>query len=286
MKEADWKTLVFAIRRRTCILFLGPDIPVPTRVGERSSQSTVPTMLSRRLAGALRDSCQGEASEVVELGNPESLPHVAQLASHKLGPIALQEHVDAFLQGLDGKSTPFHKKLASIPFHLCITTCPDSFLTTALEQAGRKPRDGFFDFNGDAGQAVEIGKDPDHPTVYHLYGRGSKLDSLVLTEDDQLDYLINIVKKNPPLPGNLVSELNRKNTVFLFVGFGLYRWHLRVLLRVLGATQSRNTSFAFEQLPGPLSDAKRIGSMKQRYSTSWGTEFSLTSCHLRSLSRN
>lgn len=57
--------------------------------------------------------------------------------------------------------------------------------------------------------------------------------SLVLSENDLLDFLVAIVSERPPLPNSLVRALKRVGQSFLFVGFGIKQWYLRVLLKVL-----------------------------------------------------
>jgi hypothetical protein len=69
--------------------------------------------------------------------------------------------------------------------------------------------------------------------IYHLFGNAQEPGSLVLSENDLLDFLISIVSERPPLPNSLKSALKRNGQNFLFVGFGIKHWHLRILLKVL-----------------------------------------------------
>ena len=69
--------------------------------------------------------------------------------------------------------------------------------------------------------------------VYHLFGDAQEPSSLVLSENDLLDFLIAIVSDRPPLPNSLRRTLKRADQSFLFVGFGITQWYLRVLLKVL-----------------------------------------------------
>jgi hypothetical protein len=77
---------------------------------------------------------------------------------------------------------------------------------------------------------------------------------LVLTENDLLDFLVAMVSKNPPLPNNVRSELQKKGKSFLFLGFGIKHWYLRILLHVLKFNQADSRSFALEafQAQSPL----------------------------------
>jgi SIR2-like domain len=83
--------------------------------------------------------------------------------------------------------------------------------------------------------------------------------SLVLSENDLLDFLVAIVAERPPLPNSLIRALKRVGQSFLFVGFGIRHWYLRVLLKVLvRALELHRTgsAIATEPLRG-LSDSDR-----------------------------
>jgi hypothetical protein len=56
---------------------------------------------------------------------------------------------------------------------------------------------------------------------------------LVLSENDLLDFLIGVVSERPPLPNSLSRALKRSGQSFLFIGFGISQWYLRVLMKVL-----------------------------------------------------
>ena len=68
---------------------------------------------------------------------------------------------------------------------------------------------------------------------YHLFGDADEPASLILSENDLLDFLIAIVSERPPLPNSLRYALKRNGQSFLFVGFGIKQWYLRVLMKVL-----------------------------------------------------
>jgi hypothetical protein len=69
--------------------------------------------------------------------------------------------------------------------------------------------------------------------VYCLFGDADEPASLILSENDLLDFLIAIVSERSPLPNSLRNVLKRTGQSFLFVGFGIKQWYLRVLIKVL-----------------------------------------------------
>ncbi|HAO20607.1 MAG TPA: hypothetical protein DCQ37_09125, partial [Desulfobacteraceae bacterium] len=75
-------------------------------------------------------------------------------------------------------------------------------------------------------------------------------ESLVMTENDLLDFLVSVISKAPGLPASITSELNSTDKNFLFLGFGFKHWYLRILLHVLaGNSHKKSRSFALEFMP-------------------------------------
>lgn len=107
------------------------------------------------------------------------------------------------------------------------------------------------------GQRVEMAPEgtTEHPLVYHLYGTANELKSLVLTENDLLDFLVAVVSEDPPLPNNIRSTFAERQNCFLFLGFGFRHWYLRILLHVLYKGGAENRSFALERFDESLGRA-------------------------------
>jgi hypothetical protein len=98
-----------------------------------------------------------------------------------------------------------------------------------------------------------------NPVVFHLHGRCDVTESLVLTEDDYLDFLANLSRgqdvasneKNLLLPARIQHALNGAS--LLFIGYSLQDWTFRVLFRNLVMTTEaalRRISVTI-QLPPP-----------------------------------
>jgi len=154
-----------------------------------------------------------------------------------------------------------HRSLASLPFSLSITTCHDDLLTRTLPESGKRPLVCRYHLRGDRHDNPEFtfSETSDEPVVYHLFGSAQEPRSLVLSENDVLDFLIAVVSERPSLPSSLIRVLKRKDQSFLFVGFGIKQWYLRVLLKVfVRALELHRTgsSVATEPLSG-LSEGDR-----------------------------
>jgi hypothetical protein len=79
---------------------------------------------------------------------------------------------------------------------------------------------------------------PTTPVVFHLHGYDELAESLVLTEDDYLDFLVNISRDQTLLPPVIEEAL--AGTSLLFIGYGLADWSFRVLFRGLITSTERS----------------------------------------------
>jgi hypothetical protein len=134
-----------------------------------------------------------------------------------------------------------HAVLAEFDCPVYLTTNYDDYLEEALRQRGRTPvtevcrwSSGLSDRPSHLSECEpEVGK----PVVFHLHGHMDDPESMVLTEDDYLDFMVNVRRVTTSdtsllaLPPK-IDELIR-GTSLLFLGYGLRDWNLRVLLRAL-----------------------------------------------------
>jgi hypothetical protein len=132
--------------------------------------------------------------------------------------------------------------LARLPLPVYITTSQSSFLERALEAEGKKPRTQICFWSGEISSAL-----PEHrtdseflptitnPLVYHLYGLENYPQTLVLSEDDYLNFLIAMVEDtntlNPVVPLSLRRALGQSHLILL--GYCLADWDFRVLFRFI-----------------------------------------------------
>jgi hypothetical protein len=225
------------IKLGACILVLGPGVAL----GRDDSGTPLGVRFSRELSQA--DMLRGNP----KLGDPDNLRHVAQLYSQAYRDRLVAGHAaQAFYAQYEGQTTPFHLDVAALPFKLCISTTPDDLLCEAFKKMGKKPSCKRYSWRG---TQVELIPEPTEksPLVFHLYGHYSDPGSLVLSEADLIDFLVQVMKREPPLPDGIRAALEASGTSFLFIGFGFQHWYVRVLLRALGVYQHREPSIALEE---------------------------------------
>jgi hypothetical protein len=236
-QQLDVKDLAYSVQDGKLILVLGPGASTFIEDGR---EAPVHHQLSRKLWEVL-----GLETDDVD---PNDLRLVSQIwYERRKNSTGLKAKVREFYEAFAGQTSELHRNLAALPFKLCITTSADDFLFNAFEEAGKKPIRELYNFktsrNADFGEpTIEA------PLVYHLYGHPESLDSLVITENDLIDFLTKVVRNDPPLPSYVRKKLASEESACLFIDLGFKQWYLRVLMQVLGYQQQHSDmSWAIEQ---------------------------------------
>lgn len=242
--EDEWETLIHTIKSNNCILMLGPDASFEEVDGGLKPLTEI--LANELTENELIEKIKTKI-EPLKIDN-SNLAQVAHFYSIEAGRNGLEPKVKAFYEKRAHLTSEFHNHLAAIPFYFAITSTPDRMFYNALKESGKKPIIEGYNFRGEPKKMVTMGT-VDEPLLFYLYGRLKELNSLVLTENDLIDFLVAVVSEDPPLPQNMLHELQKKNKSFLFLGFGFVHWYLRVLLHVLQGDKKQDYSFALEQFP-------------------------------------
>jgi hypothetical protein len=123
-----------------------------------------------------------------------------------------------------------HRLLADLRCAMYVTTNYDSFMSDALRSCGRDPLRLTCRWN----DWVAKGTTPKPPTVanpwvFHLHGADTEPQSMVLTEDDYVDFLVRSQRDQNVIPHQVKRALSA--TSLLFMGYSLSDWTFRVLFR-------------------------------------------------------
>ena len=230
LTDSDWDTLLRSIDEKDCTPFIGAG----------ACEGTVP--LASELALRWADEFEFPLSDSTNLGQ------VAQFIAIERGGIFPKKLFRWLLQ--DTESPDFsepsepHGALADLRLPIYITTNYDRFMFEALQSRGVSPSRRVCGWNElireRPSAIVDDAPKPTNPLVYHLHGHCKEPHSMVLTEDDYLEFLVRLSKDGserllPPVVRAALAE-----TSLLFVGYSLADWDFRVLFRgligSLGAT--------------------------------------------------
>ncbi|MFG6194842.1 SIR2 family protein [Nonomuraea sp. JJY05] len=150
---------------------------------------------------------------------------------------------------------PVHAVLARYPLPLYITTNYDDFMFLALQQARKQPiwdlcpwyAMSSDDWTGSPFREPAFTPCVERPLVYHLHGHHKEPHSIVLIEDDYLDFLVRLAQDGrhtnassaSPRGGHPMTLLPfpvrtaLRTKALLFIGYGLRDWTFHVMFRTL-----------------------------------------------------
>jgi hypothetical protein len=284
LEELQWNWLLDRIADGKCTPFLGAGV----NAGLLPLGSTVSRTWAKKWGYPLQncDALDQVAEFIVIQSNDRVAPkeQFVKLVRAELARIEKTE-LDAFL-GAPGRPMGV---LASLPLPVYITTNYDDLLVRALKMQGKdakrelcrwdkaiKKSPSVFDPPKDSGKVFE--PDKDHPVVFHIHGHEEVPESLVLTEDDYLDFLVSI-SHGRVLPPRIEEALT--DTTLLFIGYRLADINFRVIFRgLVGSVEDsvRRASVSV-QLPPEVQgqDAERVQSylgkylINQKVHVFWGT---------------
>jgi hypothetical protein len=230
LKDRYWNNLITSLRTGQCILILGPEIPA------YKSEQADDIYIS--YSDALKDQLASELADEGYSGNiATNLAGVAQQYEDatNFGLEMLKTQSAQFYTASQIEPSAIHHEIAAFPFSFVLSTCHDQLLELAFKAAGKSPLTGLYNLNGDRRENPEITEfgSINTPFIYYLFGHYEKPQSLVLSENNLLEFLIAVISENPPIPNSIRKLLQHNGTSFLFVGFGIRHWYLRVLLKVL-----------------------------------------------------
>jgi hypothetical protein len=218
----DWRTLAHLIHLKRCTPFLGAGVSSPTLPTGRE--------LASRLAVHYEYPC----------ADAENLPRVAQWAVTKRGEIEVKATVKEWLTergepDFKDDNEPHHL-LVDLELPVYITTNYDEFLVRAFGQFSRQAHQVICPWhqarkrNRNLRYGRSYSPTPASPLIFHLHGALSQEVSMVLTEDDYLDFLIYVHNLLPPTVEKAFEE-----SALLFLGYGLADTNFKVLFRKLNS---------------------------------------------------
>lgn len=238
LAKEQWSTLLSRISKQKCTPFLGAEaigglMPPRSEIAKRwAEEYNFPLEDTRDLAQV----AQFVATTVRD----------ATVPREKI----LDEFKKASPPNFKALDEP-HRILAELPLPVYVTTDYHDLMVQALKSRGdRDPRQELCRWTDDLRREKSSFDGPfepsvANPVVFHLYGHTGVPDSLVLTEDDYLDFLVEI--STPPGPNQPSPIPPRIQTAFsraslLFLGYRLTDLEFRVLLRTL-ATVKREEKY-------------------------------------------
>lgn len=135
-----------------------------------------------------------------------------------------------------------HRVLATLPLPVYITANQDSMLEHALREAGKDPQTYLCPWNKDMERynirnktifdlEPDFQPSPERPLVFHLFGTWDRRESVVLTADQYIEFLIGVASIKDRIPEVVGQYLTA--TSLLMLGFHTDEWGFRVVFHLL-----------------------------------------------------
>lgn len=229
MKPGNWETLIERVQDGNCTPFLGAGAVVPAL----PLGADIAREWARTYDYPLEDEHDlARVSQYVSVHREDAMWPKDQIAKRiRAMPLPDVAH-----------PPEVHAVLARLPLAVYITTNYDHSMFEALRAAGKDPRLEICRWN--TSPAVESEPSPfadgtykptpANPLVYHLHGHVDLPESMVLTEDDYLDFLVTVTRDPNLLPHHVKRALSANS--LMFIGYRLADWDFRVVHRGLMAS--------------------------------------------------
>jgi hypothetical protein len=221
----------------------------------------------RRFCGSI-PALLGNASLSARLSDPTLETELEQLLK------------DAWLWRRSKEEAEPIQVLAQLPFRRYLKVFPDSLLEYAISEVrygpntNKIPSSVVYDWRRTSVAKISSalpGPSIERPVISYLFGRFDKPESLVWSEDNYFEYLINVTKQDPRNRSDLTSTLT--NSALLFLGFRLEEWDFRVLHRSIlalgGSERNRQYAHVAVQIDPGDSNSGRGPSQMREYLESY-----------------
>ena len=143
--------------------------------------------------------------------------------------------------------------LAEFPLPIYLTTSYHNFIEVALQRAGKEPRTEICRWHKGLEGITSVFDDDyqpskDEPLVYHLHGFDAYPGSLVLTEDDYMEFLVAISQNM-----GRESDQAMADSSLVLLGYGLRCWDFRVLFwGLIKPRPLQQTSVSIQLVPSEI----------------------------------
>lgn len=288
LSDFHWKRLLENIHTKNCVPFIGAGA---YKTQNKDRRALIPS--TKDIVDELKEKHYPleELYELVRIYTLDDSSHqLARLAQFleienpeedEMYPKTL---LSKMIKEIDSSNFPPETRLtydvlADLDLPLYVTTNYDRFLEEALSKKRKKPESDFFRWSNQVMNHVKFFRvssvfdDPqykpteDRPLVYHIHGDINTPQSMVLTEKDYFDFVINTNKREEErdmYPSLLRTELG--NSSLLFIGYTLEDINFRAIfqgfltfLDSLG--KNRKLSIAI-QLPPQISKKGQVRMQK------------------------
>jgi hypothetical protein len=252
MQDTDWEVLMKRIKDGRCTPFLG--------AGVYSEGPSLRSAVAKKWA----------TEKNYPFSDSDDVARVARYLNVEYGDAeyASGRYVDelkkAPLPNFDDPNEPYNI-LAKLPLPIYVTTNYDDMMEQALRKNHRDVKSDLCKWVKsleDTSPLAEQGFQPNvaNPSVFHLYGYMQTQQSMVMSEDDYFQFLINVSKDQELIPKRIQQAIT--GTSLMLLGYSLEDWDFRILFHFLAGYLKNSTSRTHVAVQ--LSPSASTDDLKQR----------------------
>ena len=252
LEEKDWDLLLRRIKDGKCTPFLGS--------GACSEKISVSSQIANEWAREY-DYPMEDSDDLTRVAQFVAVTEEDKMFPKEEMCKKIKELLKEIAPSYFDNPYEIHRVLAELPLPVYITTNYDDFMGRALESCGKKPDQEICRWNKNLKKSKRTSRDfdptPEKPLVFHLHGCYKIPESLVLTEDDYLDFFAANSMEKSLLPPRIQEALT--GTSLLFLGYSITDWDFRVLFRILAEYLEKSisrTHLSVQLVPGDVSEAQ------------------------------
>jgi SIR2-like domain len=269
MTHGDWQGLLYAIRHKECTPFLGAG----------ACAGVLP--LGNGIARAWAEEYEYPFPDDWNLVRVAQ--YVAVITRHERTPKfrIIEEFKNRVMPNFANPNEP-HMAVSGLRLPVYITTNYDDFMFQAIlydearrvrrdpDYKPRRPRQAVCKWHLARQRkppSMDLDFEPteEEPVIFHLHGQLDDAGSMVVTEDDYLDFLMNISETQDLIPPRIQGSFG--GSAFIFLGYSLEDMNFKVLFRKLapymhGNVGVRHVSVQLapredQSIPAQVEQAKR-----------------------------
>lgn len=254
----DWDKLRVNIKNNNCVAIIGagasvPHIPRARQLAAQLIRSEKTNPFTDRKGKPVSDAEKRSVEDLAAVAQFLAVKHTqGEYPKFLIADIIREKSLDPKWRRYDP-----HRALANLDLPIYITTNYDNRMKLALQMQNKPVETAICKWSDepevqnarsllDPAPGVPLyDPSPSHPLVFHLHGQMEIPKSIVASEDDYLDFLVEMGRQNrqtvesgshgyakkPLLPPVIQNALASK--LLLFVGYGIADTNFRVILRSL-----------------------------------------------------
>jgi len=252
IQATDWEVLMKRIKDGRCTPFLG--------AGVYSEGPSLRSSIAKKWAAEYNYPF-ADGADVARVARFLNVEYGdAEYASGKY----VEELAKLPTPNFDDPNEPYNI-LAKLPLPIYVTTNYDDMMEQALRKNQRDVKPDLCKWVkslDDVSPLAEEGFQPNvaNPSVFHLYGYTKTQQSMIISEDDYFQFLINVSKDTQLIPKRIEQAIT--GTSLMLLGYSLEDWDFRILFHFLAGYLKTSTSRTHEAVQ--LSPTATDNDLKQR----------------------